>query len=94
MSTLVFNIIVLEWLENNGSKCENDRHFLIYHCWFQLISIVIHIQAILDFQNNLYFQETHILMPQSAAIFEKKRVLHQKGSFPFEKQAFGLRVML
>ena len=24
----------------------------------QLISIVIHIQAILDFQNNLYFKET------------------------------------
>ena len=26
-------------------------------------------------------------MPQSAAIFEKKRVLHQKGHFPCKKQA-------
>ena len=26
-------------------------------------------------------------MPRSAAIFEKKRVLHQKGGFPCKKQA-------
>ena len=39
-------------------KYENDRNFLLYKCWFQLIPIVIHIQAILDFQNNLYFNET------------------------------------
>ena len=60
MSTFVFNIIVLEWLENNGSKCENDSHFPHLHSWFQVISIVIHIQAILDFQNNLYFQKTQL----------------------------------
>ena len=47
----------------NGSetmvqKCENDRNLLLYHYSFQLISIFIHIQAILDFQNNLYFKET------------------------------------
>ena len=39
-------------------KCENDRNMLLYHYWFQLLSIVIHIQAILDFQNNLDFKET------------------------------------
>ena len=39
-------------------KYENDMHFLHYHFWFQLISIVIHIQAVLDFQNNLFFKET------------------------------------
>ena len=44
--------------ETMVQKFENDRNFLLYHCWFQLISIVIHIQAILDFQNNLYFKET------------------------------------
>ena len=24
--------LFFEWLENNGSKCENDRNFLLYHC--------------------------------------------------------------
>ena len=34
-------------------------------------------------------------MPQSPAIFEKKKqVLHQKGRFPFEKQAFVRGVMI
>ena len=53
MSSFVFNIIVLEWLEHNGSK--NVRItviFLIYHFWFQLISIVIHIRAILAEDKN------------------------------------------
>ena len=58
MSTFVDNIIVLEDRQTMVKKCENDRNFLLYHCWFKLISIVIHIQAILDFQNNLYFKET------------------------------------
>ena len=57
MSTFIYNIIVLEWLENNGSKMWEWQSFLIYHFWLQLITIVITIRAILDFQNNLYFQE-------------------------------------
>ena len=75
-------------------KCENDRHFLIYHLLFQLMSIVIHIhvQAILDFQNNLYFQETQTIMPRSAAIFEKKTSSSSKGLFSLWKASFGQRI--
>ena len=47
----------------------------------------------LDFQNNLYFQETQHTYATIGCHLWKKRVLHQKGSFPFEKQAFGLRVI-
>ena len=32
--------------ETMVQKFENDRNFLLNHCWFKLISIVIHIQAI------------------------------------------------
>ena len=42
----------------NKIKRKSRLGNLLYHCRFQLISIVIHIQAILDFQNNLYFKET------------------------------------
>ena len=64
--------------------------FLIYHCWFQLITIVIPKRAILDFQNNPYFHETYDkLMPQSAAIFEKKQSSSSKVPFPCKKQATG-----
>ena len=65
-------------------KCENDSHFLIYHFWFQLhvISIVIHIQAILDFQNNLYFQETQqtnaTISCQKSEFFIKRAVFPVK----------------
>ena len=77
-------------------KCMNDRNFLLYYCWFQLISIVIHIQAILDFQNNLYFKETQQTIATIACHLWKKttRVIHQKGHFPREKQAFGRRAMI
>ena len=80
--------------ETMVQKCENDRNFLLYHCWFQLISIVIHVQAILDLQNNLYFKETQQTNATIAFHLWKKRVFHQKGIFPCEKQAFGRTVMI
>ena len=56
--------------------------------------IVIHIQAILDFQINLYFKETQQTNAMITCHLRKKRVLHQKGRFPNEKQAFGRGVMI
>ena len=49
-----FRMIGKQWFKNVRMAVI----FLIFHFGFQLISIVIHIQAILDFQNNVYFQET------------------------------------
>ena len=51
-------------------------------------------QAILDFQNNLYFKETQQTNATIACHLWKERVLHQKGRFPCEKQAFGHGVMI
>ena len=82
MSTFVYNIIVLEWLENNGSKCENDRTFLLYHCWFQWISIVIYIQAILDLQNNLSFQETQQTNTTIGCHLKKNEFFIKRAVFP------------
>ena len=48
MSTFVYNIIVLEWLGDNGSKMWEWQEFPPLP-----LLIVIHIQAILGFQNNL-----------------------------------------
>ena len=69
-------------------KCENDRNFLLYHCWFQLISIVIHIQAILDFQNNLYFKETQQTNATIACHLWKKTSSSSKGLFSLWKASF------
>ena len=82
MSTFVYNIIVLEWLGNNGSKMWEWHEFPPLP--LQLISIVINIQAILDFQNNLYFKETQQTNAKVACHLWKKRVFHQKGRFPCE----------
>ena len=88
--------------------------FLVNHFWFQLISIVIHMQAILvslslshwypgsgvvldcidSWSLHLYLlskktspsKKHDKMMPRSAAIFEKTRVLHQKGLFPVKSK--------
>ena len=68
-------------------KCENDRNFLLYHCWFQLISIVIHIQAILDFQNNLYFKETQQTNATIAChLWKKTEFFIKRAVFPVKIQ--------
>ena len=72
-------------------KHENDSHFP--HKPFLIpININCHpLRAILDFQNNLYFQETQqtnaTIMNQLPSLKKKTRVLHQKGHFPCKKQA-------
>ena len=86
MSPFIFNIINLEWLVQNVKM---TGIFLIYHCWFPLISIVIHIQAILDFQNNLYFQKTQQTNATIDCHLWKKKSSSSKGSFPCENQAFA-----
>ena len=61
--------------------------FLIYHFWFQLITIVIPIPAILGFQNSLYRpkpQQTNA-MPRSAATFENKFFI-KKPFFPVKNK--------
>ena len=78
--------------ETMVQKFENDRNFLLfYHCWFQLISIVIHIQAILDFQNNLYFQETQQTNATITCHIWKKKSSSSKGPFSLWKASFRLR---
>ena len=87
MSTFVYNIIVLEWLGNNGSKMWEWQE-LLYHFWFQLISIVIHIQAILDFQNNLYFKETQQTNATIACHLWKKNneIFIKRAIFPVKSK--------
>ena len=74
--------------ETMVQKFEIDRNFLIYHFWFQLISIVIHIQAILDFQNNLYFKETQQTNATIACHLWKKKSSSSKGPFSLWKASF------
>ena len=94
MSTFVFNIIVLVWLENNGLLVI----FLIYHFWFQLISIGIHIRAILDFQDNLNFQETRQTISchlwKNPDFFIKRAVFPVKSKLwkPFWPQSDGVNL--
>ena len=74
-------------------KCENDRHFIIY-CWFQLISIAIHIQAILDFQITSTSKKHNKLMPQSAATLEKKKQFFIKRVvFPVKSKLLAVEVL-
>ena len=69
--------------ETMVQKYENDRNFLLYHCWFQLISIVIHIQAILDFKNNLYFKETQQTNATFAChLWKKNEFFIKRAVFP------------
>ena len=90
------------WNGMVGKQCfKNVRMtvvFLIYHFLFQLISIVIHIRAILDFQNNLFFQETrqtnatiscHLWKPK---LFIKRAVFPVKSKLqkPFWPRSYGI----
>ena len=77
--------------ETMVQKFENDRNFLLYHCWFQLISIVIHIQAILDFLNNLYFKETQQTNATITCHLWQKTSSSSKGPFSQWKASFRLR---
>ena len=73
--------------ETMVQKSENDRNFLLYHCWFQLISIVIHIQAILDFQNNVYFKETHQTNATIAGhLWKKYEFFIKRAVFPVKSK--------
>ena len=94
ISSFVFNIICFgmvrkQWFKNVWMTII----FLIYHCWFQLIIIVIPKRAILDFQNNPYFQETwQTNATISCYLWKKNRVLHQKCLFLYRCH-FGSGVM-
>ena len=59
--------------------------FLIYHFW---LSIAIHIPVILDFQNNLYFQETWQTNATIKAVFPVKSKLHK----PFWLRSYGINL--
>ena len=58
---------------------------------FQLISIVIHIQAILDFQNNLYFQETQQTNATIACHLwkEKNKFFIKRAVFPVKSKLWA-----
>ena len=73
--------------ETMVQKFENDRNFLLYHCRFQLISIVIHIQAILDFQNNLYFKETQQTNAMiTCHLWKKNEFFIKRAVFPVKSK--------
>ena len=91
MSSFLFNIIVLEWLEINGSKMWEWQSFISFTIsdskWFQIISIVIHIGAILDFQKITSTSKKHDkLMPWSAAIFKKNAFIIKRVIFPVKSK--------
>ena len=98
MSTFVFSIIGKQWFTN----VRLTVIFLIYHFWYQLLSIVIYIQAILDFQNNLYIQETRQTNSWiSCHLWKKKQSSSSKGPFftvksklqkPFWQQSYGINL--
>ena len=70
-------------------RCENDSHFP--HLPFLIpINIVIHIRAILDFQYNLYFQETG----QTPEFFIKRAVFPVKSKLqkPFWPLSDGINL--
>ena len=90
-----FGLVGKQWFKN----VRTTVIFLIYHFWFQLISIVIHIQAILDFQSNLYFQETRQTNATISCHFEKKNEFFIKTDVfpvksklqkPFWLQSYGI----
>ena len=62
--------------------------FLIYnHFRFQLISIDIHIRAILDFQNNLYFQEIRQTNATISCHLLKNEFFIKRAIFPVKSKA-------
>ena len=61
--------------------------FLIYnHFRFQLISIDIHIRAILDFQNNLYFQEIRQTNATISCHLLKNEFFIKRAIFPVKSK--------
>ena len=82
MSTFLYNIIVLEWLGNNGSKIWEWQEFPPLPL---LIPININCHPYTS-HFRLPKQPHNRLMPRSPAIFEKKWVLHQKGCFPVKSK--------
>ena len=78
-----FGMVGKQWFKNVRMKVI----FLIYHFWFQLISIVIHIQTILDFQNNLYFQETWQTNARiSCHLWKKNEFFIKRAIFPVKSK--------
>ena len=60
--------------------------FLIYHFWFQSISIVIHIRAILDFQNNLLPRNTSNYCHNQLQSLEKTEFFIKRAIFPVKSK--------
>ena len=73
--------------ETMVQKCENDRNFFLYHRWFQWISIFIHIQAILDFQNDPYCKETQQTNATIAChLWKKTEFFIKRAVFPVKSK--------